>query len=311
MSTEKTSEEKTYDVIIVGAGISGINAAYRLQTQLPGKTWTLFEAMETLGGTWHKFTYPGIRSDSDLHTFGFPWQPWTEQKAIADGRSIVDYIKKTAVDHGIEKKIQYKHKLVTADWSSEKQAWKLLVDADGKKQYYNARFVIFSTGYYDYDNALSTIIPGLESFKGSVVHPQWWNANLNYTNKKIIIIGSGATSVTLLPKLAEEAEKVTMLQRSPSYILSVPGIDPLDKFARAWLPTTVFHQLIRLKFLILPLLFFYFCRFFPKAARWLMKAGTEKQLPSHIPHDPHFNPKYNPWEQRMYLSTHCLQRSSC
>jgi len=299
MSDEKMSAEKTYDVIIVGAGISGINAAYRFQTQTPNKSFTILEARDSVGGTWDLFKYPGIRSDSDLHTFGFPWQPWTEQKAIADGRSIVDYIKKTAADHGIDKKIQYRHKLLTADWSSDQQIWKILVDAGGTKQYYHAHFVLFSTGYYDYANALPTTIPGLESFKGPVVHPQFWQEDFDYSNKKIIIIGSGATAITLLPNLADKATHVTMLQRSPSYLLSVPGIDPLDKIARRWLPTTVFHQLIRLKFLILPFLFFTFCRFFPSAARSLMRAGTTKQLPANIPHDPHFKPAYNPWDQRM------------
>jgi len=291
--------ERSYDVIIVGAGISGINAAYRFQTQTPDKTFTILESRGGMGGTWDFFKYPGIRSDSDLHTFGFPWQPWTEQKAIADGNSIVGYIKETAAAHGIDKKIQFHHKLLSADWSSDQQSWKILVDANGEKQYYNARFLLMSTGYYDYAEALPTTIPGLKSFKGGVVHPQFWPEDLDYAGKKIVIIGSGATAITLLPNLADKAAHVTMLQRSPSYLLSVPGVDPLDAFARRFLPTWLFHYLVRLKFLIFPFLFFNFCRAFPNAARKMMRAGTMKRLPKNIDHDPHFKPAYNPWEQRM------------
>lgn len=299
MPSEKVSTNRSFDVLVVGAGISGINAAYRLQTETPDKTFTVLESRGGIGGTWDFFKYPGIRSDSDLHTFGFPWQPWTEQKAIADGESIVNYIKKTAAEHGIDKKIRFHHKLISADWSSDQQSWKILVDADGEEQYFNARFLLLSTGYYDYTEALPASIPGLDTYKGTVVHPQFWPEDLDYANKKVVIIGSGATAITLLPNLADKAAHVTMLQRSPSYLLSVPGIDPLDALARRLLPTWVFHKLVRLKFLVLPFLFFTFCRVFPKAARGLMRAGTTKQLPKNIPHDPHFQPAYNPWEQRM------------
>ncbi|EOD51198.1 putative flavin-containing monooxygenase-like protein [Neofusicoccum parvum UCRNP2] len=289
-----------YDVIIIGAGISGINAAYRIQTQMPeGTKYAILEARDNMGGTWDLFKYPGIRSDSDLHTFGFPFRPWSEQKAIADGASIVKYIKETAATYGIDQHIQYHHKLITANWSSDAQSWSLEVDGNGERKRFNSSFLLMATGYYDYHEPLATTIPGLEDFKGTIVHPQFWPEDLDYTNKKMVIIGSGATAITLLPVLAEKAKHVVMLQRSPGYIISLPTVSPLDRITRAILPSFIAHSLIRWRFLVQGYLFFHFCRAFPNAARRLIRLGTLKQLPKGVSHDPHFVPNYNPWEQRM------------
>ena len=290
-----------WDVIIVGAGISGINAAYRVQTELPGASYAILEARNAMGGTWDLFRFPGIRSDSDLYTFGFPWRPWRSQKLIAEGESIRKYIADSAAEYGIDRKIQFHHKLVSANWSSDQQSWTLQVDADGEKKYFHARFVILSTGYYDYDEVLPATIPGIESFKGSVLHPQFWPEDYDYTDKKIIVIGSGATAVTLVPVLAEKAAHVTMLQRSPGYILSRPSVDPTASWMTKLVPSWLVFSLVRTKFLLLSFLFVNFCKQFPNTARKIIKKETVKRLPENIPHDPHFEPRYNPWEQRLCL----------
>jgi cation diffusion facilitator CzcD-associated flavoprotein CzcO len=292
-------EKLNVDVMIVGAGISGINAGYRVQTELPGYNYTILESRNAIGGTWDLFRYPGIRSDSDLHTFGFPWRPWSKANTIADGESIRNYVRESAEKYGIDRKIQFHHKLLAADWSTEYQNWTLAVDADGEKKIFTARFVILSTGYYDYNEPLKTEIPGIENFPGQVIHPQFWPKDLDYAGKTVVIIGSGATAITLLPNLAEKAAKVTMLQRSPSYIIALPAVDPTGNWVRRWLPTWIAHTLVRWKFLILPFLFFKFCKAFPNAARKIIQGNTQKYLPPSIPHDPNFKPAYNPWEQRL------------
>lgn len=290
-----------FDVIIIGAGISGINAGYRVQTELPNYKYTILEARGAIGGTWDLFRYPGIRSDSDLYTFGFPWRPWSDKKVIADGTSIRNYIQESAAQYNIDRKIQFHHKLLAANWSTDEQRWALSVDADGEKTTYYARFIIMSTGYYDYDEPLNASIPGIESFKGKVIHPQFWPEDYDYSNKKMVIIGSGATAVTLLPVVAEKAAKVTMLQRSPSYVLPLPSEDSTGKIVGHFLPNWLAFKIVRWKFLLLPFIFYKFCRAFPNAARKVIRLRTKESLPKNIPHDPNFNPKYNPWEQRLCI----------
>lgn len=299
-STDKAGND-LFDIIIVGAGISGINAAYRIQTELPSASYTILEARGGMGGTWDLFRYPGFRSDSDLYTFGFAWRPWAEPKVIADGDSIRKYIHESAALYGIDQKVKFHRKLVSANWSSDQQTWALLVDEEGRKTHFYARFVILSTGYYDYDEALSSHIPGIEAFTGTVVHPQFWPEDLDYKDKKIIVVGSGSTAITLIPSLAETASHVIMLQRSPSYILARPAIDPFGHWAQKLFPDWIAYRITRLKFLILGFLFIKFCTFYPLAARNLIKKATLKELPDNIPHDPHFSPRYNPWEQRLCL----------
>ena len=293
------NSENNYDVIIIGAGISGINFAYRLQTQNPELNFTILEGRDAIGGTWDLFNYPGIRSDSDLYTFGFPWRPWTEQKAIAEGPLIVNYVRESAAMYGIDKKVQFRHKVDSANWSSDQQAWSLSVDADGASKTFQCRFVLICTGYYDYEQPLPTVIPGIDNFGGKVIHPQFWPQDLDYTGKNIVVIGSGATAITLLPALAEKASHVTMLQRSPSYILSQPKTDGLEILIRALFPAAWAHKLVRIKWLVVPFLIVNFCYYFPTLAKKLLRAGTIKQLPPSIQHDPHFKPSYDPFQQRM------------
>ncbi|PVH76665.1 FAD/NAD(P)-binding domain-containing protein [Cadophora sp. DSE1049] len=290
------------DVVIIGAGVSGINAAHRIQTQFPNFSYIILEARDQIGGTWDLFKYPGIRSDSDLYTFGFPWQLWSSEKAIADGPAIKKYMIESAKQFGIDSKILFGHRLISADWSSKDKAWSLDVHVQGGKvmehRTVRAGFVLYGSGYYDYEVPLKTIIPGLERFKGAVIHPQFWPEDLDYTNKRVIIIGSGATAVTLLPVLSEKAASVTMLQRSPTYILSALARDR-GSWIRNLLPSFIAHRLVRWKFMWLMFFYFQFCRAFPALATRQIKAATEKELPDHIRQDPNFKPAYNPWEQRL------------
>jgi cation diffusion facilitator CzcD-associated flavoprotein CzcO len=288
-----------YDIIIVGAGISGINAAYRIQSQLPNHRYAILEARNAIGGTWDLFRYPGIRSDSDLFTFGFSWNPWNQDNPIAEGASISKYMRDTAAQYGIDKHIHFQHRLLAADWSSADNVWKLAVEHEGEPKTYTARFVIFGTGYYNYHEPLAADVPGLSQFQGRVIHPQFWPEDLDYTDKKVVIIGSGATAITLLPKMAEKAAKVTMLQRSPTYILSLPN---RQSSLLSWiLPNTVNRKLQRLRWIFTSRLFFLFCQTFPWMARLLLKLSVVRQLPKNMRYDPHFKPRYNPWDQRLCI----------
>ncbi|KAK6603847.1 hypothetical protein H4I95_05750 [Botrytis cinerea] len=273
MGSVQRSGNCDYDVVIVGAGLSGINAAYRIQTELPGLTYTILENRGAIGGTWDLFRYPGIRSDSDLHTFGFPWRPWLSSQSIADGESICKYFKESAEEYGIDKKIQFYHNVTSADWSTEQLQWSLAVDAGGRQSTIKGRWIIWSTGYYDYSEALKVEIPGIDDFKGKKIHPQFWPQDLDYTDKKIVVIGSGATAITLIPNLADKATKVTMLQRSPSWIMGFPQEIPPE------VPCGNIFQV--------------------GTACKLLRSRTKKEIPSTIPIDPNFSPKYNPWEQRL------------
>ncbi|KAK4977344.1 hypothetical protein LTR66_004926 [Elasticomyces elasticus] len=291
-----------YDVIIIGAGISGINAACRLQTQSPYRTFTILEARNALGGTWDLFRYPGIRSDSDLYTFGFPFSPWTENRAIADGPSIKRYLMKTAAKYGIDKDIRYHHKLQSANWSTDEQCWSLRVDASGEEKHFRASFMVLGTGYYDYNSALPATIQGIDNFKGKVIHPQFWPEDLDYENQKIVIIGSGATAVTLLPNLTQKAAHVTMLQRSPTYVVSVPQWSLLAYWTRRLLPQGLACTVIRIAFFLLQWLYFKFCQAFPVRAKKGLRKHAAEQLPKGFPVDPSFQPSYNPWDQRLCVS---------
>lgn len=298
-----TMADNHFDVIIIGGGISGIDIAYRLQEGIPDYSYAILEARSEIGGTWSLFKYPGIRSDSDLHTFGFPWEPWREDRAIADAASILQYIRATAAKHGIDKHVKFQHILKSMDWSSANQHWKLAVRVnETATKYYYARFVVMGTGIYDYKQGLNSRIPYLENFDGPVVHPQFWPEDLDYRDKKVVIIGSGATAVTLLPSMSVQAKSVTMLQRSPSYFLTTPLVEPIDQFTRKWLPESLALPLIRLRFVLAGILFFTFCRMFPQRVIKLLRKGTEIQLPDNIAFDPHFVPNYLPWQQRMCIT---------
>ena len=292
-----------FDMIIVGAGISGINAGYRVHSEMPNAKYTILEARDNIGGTWDLFKYPGIRSDSDLHTFGFSWRPWPYEKSIAAGPLIAEYMKECAATYGIDQHIRYRHRLMAANWSSETQRWTLTVDADGVRKILSTRFLFLGTGYYNYHEALKTHIPGIESFKGPVIHPQFWKEDLEYAGKNIVIIGSGATAITLLPNMVDKAAHITMVQRSPSYVLARPSIEPDGSFFHRILPNWMALKMLRWKNIILPFLFFNFCRTFPNAARKTINKRTAKVLSGSAGAsvDPDFQPTYNPWEQRMCI----------
>ena len=289
-----------YDVVIIGAGISGINAAYRLQERNPELSYCILEGRHEMGGTWSLFKYPGLRSDSDLYTFGFAWRKWAETSSIAQGDRIIKYVRESAEMYGIDKKIKYNHKVDTAEWSTDKKVWTFGVTAnDTTKKTIRARWMQLCTGYYDYKEPLKTTIPGIENFKGDVVHTQFWDENLDYKNKNVVIIGSGATAVTLLPVLAKDTKNVTMLQRSPSYLMSQPTEDTIEKFAHNWLPASLAYRLIRFKWLLMPFLLTTFFKYCPGPAKKIVKGAAKKQLPPSIPMDPHFTPNYNVFEQRL------------
>ncbi|KAE9962480.1 hypothetical protein BLS_000266 [Venturia inaequalis] len=293
-----------YDLVIVGAGISGINMAYRFQEHFRTGTYIVLEARKAMGGTWDLMKYPGIRSDSHLHSFGFEWKPWSEENPIAEGGKIVRYLKEATAENGIDEKIHYQHKVTKTSWQSREQKWTLEVDATGEageitKKLFRGKFMVLGTGYYDYDKAMTAEIPGIENFSGKVVHPQFWPEGLDYAHKKVAVIGSGATAITLVPAMAKMAEKVTMVQRSPSYIVSLPNrIRPKTWWERI-LPLWIQYKINRIRYMIGG---FFYRRYLAQNSdqmRESLAKITQAQLPKHIPYDPHFKPRYRPWTQRV------------
>ena len=285
------------DVVIVGAGISGIDAAYHVQTKCPQKTYAILEGRERMGGTWDLFRYPGIRSDSDMYTLGFPFRPWTNDKSIADGDTILTYVQQTAAELGIDKKIRYRKRVSRARWSSETSKWTLELD-DGTQM--TCSFLHLCVGYYDYDKGYTPELPGRDAFRGTIIHPQHWPEDFDYTGKRIVVIGSGATAVTLVPELAKKAAHVTMLQRSPTYILSVPARDPIAAKTRQHLSTARAFSVTRWKNVLLGIAFYQWTRRFPAAAKRFLVNQVKKQLGG-AADMAHFTPSYNPWDQRLCL----------
>jgi len=229
---------QSFDVIIVGAGLSGIGAAVHLRKHCPDKTFALIESREAVGGTWDLFRYPGIRSDSDMHTLGFSFKPWTEAKAIADGPSIRKYVNETADEYSIREHIQFGHSVKSANWSSEESAWTVICEHDGDSVEIKCKFLMMCSGYYNYDKAYDAQLPGLDNFEGQLVHPQFWPEGLQHAGKKVVVIGSGATAMTIVPNMAGSAELVTMVQRSPTYVVSRPDQDAIANALRKFLPDT-------------------------------------------------------------------------
>jgi cation diffusion facilitator CzcD-associated flavoprotein CzcO len=300
-SSATAHDSLDFDVIIVGAGISGINAAYRVQTEgPPGMKYVILEGRDSIGGTWDLFRYPGIRSDSDIFTFGLPWSPWGTTDSMASGDRIKDYLVRSAQSAGIDQHICYRHKVEAADWQSAKQSWELKVSVSGKEEpvIFRSRFLLLGTGYYDYDTPLQTVIPGIENFKGEVIHPQFWPKDFDYTGKDVVIIGSGATAVTILPSITDKAKRATMLQRSPGYIFSLPTSSFFTRLLFAILPATMAHTFNRIFWAFKSTVTTMFCRTFPELAKRYIRRETIRQLPPDIKWDPHFKPRYNPWDQR-------------
>jgi monooxygenase len=292
-----------FDVLIVGAGLSGIGAGYHLQKNCPKKSYAILEARGDMGGTWDLFRYPGIRSDSDMFTLGYSFRPWKEPKAIADGPSILKYVKDTARELGIDRHIRFNTKVVSANWSSADASWTVVVQTgtEKKRAEYTCKFFYICSGYYNYENGYTPEFPGRASFTGQVIHPQHWPENLDYKDKRVVVIGSGATAVTLVPAMATDAAHVTMLQRSPTYIVTVPAKDPIADFVRAKLPGKIAHGVVRAKNVGLAMLLFQVSRRAPKLAKRMIRAGVAANLPKDYDIDAHFKPRYEPWDQRLCL----------
>ena len=297
----RTIAPEHVDVLIVGAGLSGIGAACHLQRRCPTKSYTLLEARDAIGGTWDLFRYPGIRSDSDMHTLGYSFRPWEAAKSIADGPSILSYIKETADEYGVTDKIRFGHRVVNADWSSDQTRWQVTAERTdtGEQVQFSAGFLMFCSGYYRYDQGFAPELPGRDRFDGPVVHPQHWPEDLDYAGKRVVVIGSGATAVTLVPAMAEKAAHVTMLQRSPSYVVSLPARDPLAGALRRVLPPMAAYQAVRFKNVGLMAASYQLSRRRPRLMRALIRKGAVSQLPEGFEVDRHFNPSYDPWDQRM------------
>ena len=292
---------ETVDVIIVGAGLSGIGAAYHLQQKCPGKNYVILESRDAIGGTWDLFRYPGIRSDSDMYTLGYAFKPWTSDKSIADGPSILQYVRDTAAENGIDRHIRFNHKVTAANWQSDEACWTVTAKTGGKSVKIKGRFLLVCSGYYSYDGGYEPKFPGSEKFRGEFIHPQKWPENLDYAGKRVVIIGSGATAVTLVPAMAKTAEHVTMLQRSPTYIVSMPEVDALVLALRKLLPETVVYDLTRWRNVLTQMIVYQAAQRQPKLVRRLLLAQVRAQLGKDFDVEKHFSPKYNPWDQRLCL----------
>ena len=289
------------DVLIIGAGISGIGAAYRIHEKNPNLTYTVLERRARIGGTWDLFRYPGIRSDSDIFTLSFPFEPWRRPENVADGDDIREYLTETARKHGIGEHIRFNTRVVSADWDSTTDSWTVETEQDGVPKTYRGRFVFFGTGYYNYDEPYKPEFPGIEQFSGEVVHPQHWPEDFDYAGKRVVVIGSGATAVSMIPSLSEKAGRVTMLQRSPTYMLSMPRIHPVVQAIRKVLPVNPANRVVRWYNTFFTVMTYVVARKAPKFSRWLIRAMAKKSLPEGYPVDVHFKPRYDPWDQRLCL----------
>lgn len=305
MNTHSKGSNPDTDVLIIGAGVSGIGLAYYLQRDQPNKRFTILESRGDIGGTWDLFRYPGIRSDSDLYTFGYEFKPWKSPKAIADAGSIMDYLREAVDENKIQEKIRFNSRVVNANWSSEDAHWRVeFTDtATGKTQVMTARWLFSAAGYYRYEEGFTPNFNGRENFKGQIIHPQTWPEDLDYQDKKVVVIGSGATAVTLVPAMADKAKHVTMLQRTPTYVVSLPTEDPIANVIKKIFPEKLAYKMVRSKNINLTRWWWRFCMRFPNAARKLIRLGNKKLLPKDYPVDTHFNPPYDPWDQRLCAVT--------
>ena len=292
-----------FDVVVVGAGISGIGAGYFLKTQSPQRSFVILEGREDLGGTWDLFRYPGVRSDSDMHTLGYSFKPWTAAKSIADGPSILEYLRETVQEFGLTPHIRYKQLVSNAEWSSVTNTWTLSVGRVGSTEasQISCNFLYMCSGYYSYQSGYTPEFAGIESFAGQVVHPQQWPADINYDGKKVVVIGSGATAMTLVPALAKAAAHVTMLQRSPTYVVARPDHDPIADKLRKVLPAKTAYAITRWKNTTLQQLIYKRSRTKPEGVKTAILKGVREALGPDYDVDKHFTPSYNPWDQRLCL----------
>jgi cation diffusion facilitator CzcD-associated flavoprotein CzcO len=307
------SKIEHFDVMIVGAGLSGIGAACHLRQRHPHKTFVILEGRDAMGGTWDLFRYPGVRSDSDMYTLGYRFRPWRNAKAIADAPSILNYIGETAAEYGVEKEIRYRHRVNHASWSTADALWTVEAETLSTQhsalstqhsalsaQYFTCSFIYLCTGYYDYAAGYTPDWPGVDRFRGQIVHPQKWPEDLDYEGKRVVVIGSGATAVTLVPAMAERAAHVTMLQRSPTYVVSRPAEDKIGNSLRRFLPDGAAYALTRWKNVLMQLFFYNLARRRPNVFKWMLARGVRNQLGDGYDLK-HFTPTYNPWDQRLCL----------
>ena len=293
---------ENFDVMIIGAGISGIDAAYHLQTALPKKTYAILEGRDAVGGTWDLFRYPGVRSDSEMHTLGFPFRPWQADEAIAGGPAIWNYIRETAEHYGIDQHIRLGHRMIRASWSSSDARWTVEAQTkDGRIVRLFCKFLYMCSGYYSYEKGYSPEFPGANRFQGQFLHPQGWPEALDYAGKRIVVIGSGATAVTLVPALAQSAAHVTMLQRSPSYVVTRPSKDAMANWMNRHLPKGLAAKLTKWKNVLYSITMFHLARTKPEMMKGLIIKGIRQQLHPNYDVERHFTPRYNPWDQRICL----------
>jgi cation diffusion facilitator CzcD-associated flavoprotein CzcO len=295
--TDTTADQ--FDLIIIGAGLSGIGTAYWLQKKCPAKNFTILEARNTLGGTWDLFRYPGIRSDSDMFTFGYRFKPWRNPQSLSDGPSILKYLEETATENGIRQKIRFGHKVVGADWNSEKASWHLTVETAQGTQNLYSRFLSMCSGYYNFNEAYRPSFSGEALFRGQIVEPQFWPEKLDYSDKEVVVVGSGASAVTIVPEMAASCKHVTMLQRSPTYIMTLPNRNKLFQRLSKWVSQKAAYRVTRWRNLLLSMIMFRLTRVFPHLVKRLLIGAAAKQLPPGYNVHKHFNPAYNPWDQRL------------
>jgi monooxygenase len=299
-------QDEHFDVLIVGAGLSGIGAGYHLQAECPGKSYVILEGRDCIGGTWDLFRYPGIRSDSDMFTLGYSFKPWTEPKAIADGPRILNYVRETAAENSIDKKIRFRHRVKRASWSSPDARWtveaeRTVGDGAAETVRFTCNFLFMCSGYYNYESGYSPEFPGAKDFAGRIVHPQKWTDDVDYAGKRVVVIGSGATAVTLVPEMAKKAAHVTMLQRSPTYVVARPAQDRVANKLRARLPAKLAYELIRWRNVMWGMYFFQLSRRKPERVKQLILGGVRMALGPDYDVATHFTPRYNPWDQRLCL----------
>jgi cation diffusion facilitator CzcD-associated flavoprotein CzcO len=291
-----------YDIIIIGAGLSGIGAACHLHRKNPSKKYKILEAREEIGGTWSLFKYPGIRSDSDMYTFGYSFKTWNDDKSFADAPSILKYLDEASKEYKVKENIEFHQKVISYNFDTKTNLWtvKTIHPTTKTTQYFTAQFIFNCSGYYNYENGYTPDFKGLADFKGTFFHPQQWDKNTNYTNKKVVVIGSGATAVTIVPAIANAVEKVTMFQRSPTYIAALPNKDKIAKAIKKIMPSKIAHVLVRSKNILADMIFYNLCRKYPETMKKFILKGIKKEL-GDFPIETHFSPNYKPWNQRFCL----------
>jgi cation diffusion facilitator CzcD-associated flavoprotein CzcO len=298
IKNEKQMATEYQDVIIIGAGLSGIGAACHLLKKCPNKSYAILESREAMGGTWDLFKYPGIRSDSDMYTLGYSFKPWTDPQAIADAPAILKYIKNTAEEFKVDQHIYYNHKATKIEWCSEKALWTVFLNVNGQQKIMTCSFLMSCTGYYNYEHGFTPDFKGKENYQGQFIHPQLWPEGLDYKDKQVVVIGSGATAVTLIPELAKHAKMTTMLQRSPTYVTTLPKEDRFLVLLRKVLPDNWVYRFARTRNIGITIAFYNYCRAFPNSARRFLTRMAKKELPESFNME-HFKPKYAPWDERV------------